>query len=92
MPLPPLALREQQEGKEGETVVKTTSAIGPPVSASTDTTPAPTPSAGLIGILVFLALLLLGTAAAFLLIRQHFRRKRAAAASLPDKDINTIAA
>ncbi|RYP62318.1 hypothetical protein DL769_007337 [Monosporascus sp. CRB-8-3] len=92
MPLPPLALRERQEGKEGQTVVKTASAVGLPVSASTDTTSAHTPSAGLIGILVFLALLLLGTAAAFLLIRRHFRRKGAAAASLPDKDTSTIAA
>ncbi|RYP54315.1 hypothetical protein DL768_000889 [Monosporascus sp. mg162] len=86
-----LALREQQEGKGGQTVTKTTSAVGPPVSASTDTTPAHTPSAGLIGILVFLALLLLGTAAAFMLIRRRFRRKWAAAASLPDKGTNTIA-
>ncbi|RYP74795.1 hypothetical protein DL770_007522 [Monosporascus sp. CRB-9-2] len=92
MPLPPLVLREQQEGKEGENVAKATWAVGTPVSASTDTTPAHTPSAGLIGILVFLALLLLGPAAAFLLIRRHFRRKRAAAASLPDKDTKAIAA
>ncbi|RYO90927.1 hypothetical protein DL764_008359 [Monosporascus ibericus] len=75
MPFSPLALREQQEGK-GETVAKTTSAVGRAVSGSTDTTPAHTPSAGLIGILLFLALLLLGTAAAFLLIRRQRRRCR----------------
>ncbi|RYP01775.1 hypothetical protein DL765_010825 [Monosporascus sp. GIB2] len=92
MHLPPLALRGQQEGKEGEAVIKTTSAVGAPASASTDTTSAHAPSADLIGILVFLALLLLGTAAAFLLVRRHLRRKRAAAASLPDKATTTIAA
>ncbi|RYO80431.1 hypothetical protein DL766_007801 [Monosporascus sp. MC13-8B] len=92
MHLPPLTLREQQEGEEGETVVKTTSAVGAPVPESTDITSALTPSADLIGILVFLALLLLGTVTAFLLIRRHFRRKRAAAASLPDKGTTTIAA
>ncbi|RYP76115.1 hypothetical protein DL771_001939 [Monosporascus sp. 5C6A] len=91
MPLPPLPLREQREGQEGETLVKTTSTVGLPLSASTDTTPAHTPSLGLTGILVFLALLLLGAAAAFLLIRRHFRPKRVAAASLPDKSTNTIA-